>query len=327
MNIMNTGIYSIRNKIDGKLYIGSAYNFRTRFAQHLSSLRNNKHHSITLQRAWDKHGENSFVFEKLLVCEKDMVIFYEQKVMDLYDSSNPKHGYNIAPKAGNTAGVKVSDETRKKNSDAQTGRKMKPEDIAKVVAFHTGRKRSKETCDRISAALKGKTIHTDESKRKISEALTGRKRKPFTDEHRKKISDAKKGQTVSEETKNKLRVSSSGKTHTVETREKLSLKLKGKIKSPDHLAKIAKANTGKIHSEESKKKMSEKMKGKKHSEESKKKMSIAQKGKVVTDETRERMSKAQTGKKRNQESIAKSLATRAATLARRKAQSQQESLT
>lgn len=55
--------------------------------------------------------------------------------------------------------------------------------------------------------------HTDEAKTKISESLKGRKRGPFSEEHKRKLSEAKKGKQssnkgkhwkLSEETKKKI---------------------------------------------------------------------------------------------------------------------------
>ena len=48
---------------------------------------------------------------------------------------------------------------------------------------------------RISDGKKGRKRkpHTEEHKRKMSEMMKGRKRKPFTEEHKRKISEAKKG--------------------------------------------------------------------------------------------------------------------------------------
>ena len=57
------GIYRIRNIINNKIYIGSAFNFKTREKRHFNQLRKGKHHSVLLQRAFDKYGEENFVFE------------------------------------------------------------------------------------------------------------------------------------------------------------------------------------------------------------------------------------------------------------------------
>ena len=66
-----------------------------------------------------------------------------------------------------------------------------------------GKLLSEEQRRKISEAKKGKTL-SEEHRRKLSEAKKGKKRMPFSEEHRRKISEAKKGKVRSEETKNKI---------------------------------------------------------------------------------------------------------------------------
>ncbi|QUL77590.1 homing endonuclease [Escherichia phage UPEC07] len=56
------------------------------------------------------------------------------------------------------------------------------------IKFHTGRKRSKQTCENISKALKGKKYgpRSEEHCKKLSEAAKGKK---FSEEHCKKLSE------------------------------------------------------------------------------------------------------------------------------------------
>lgn len=94
-------IYQIRNIVDKKLYIGSAIDFLQRKALHLSHLRCNKHHSILLQRAWNKYGEENFRFEVITVIkDKSKLIEIEQLYLDIL---KPK--YNICKIAGSRLGV------------------------------------------------------------------------------------------------------------------------------------------------------------------------------------------------------------------------------
>lgn len=57
------GIYAIRNKVNGKRYIGSTNNFRRRWGMHEYALKKGNHYNGHLQRAWNKYGKESFVFE------------------------------------------------------------------------------------------------------------------------------------------------------------------------------------------------------------------------------------------------------------------------
>ena len=62
MNIVS-GIYKIVNTKNGKLYIGSSKNIMRRWSVHKSALKNNHHHSIYLQRAWNKYGKVNFIHD------------------------------------------------------------------------------------------------------------------------------------------------------------------------------------------------------------------------------------------------------------------------
>jgi len=94
--------------------------------------------------------------------------------------------------------------------------------------------RSEETKRKISETCKGKSF-TEETKKKMSEAHEGKKRKPFSEGTKRKMSESHKGKYYSEETKNKMRIKRKGKApylgkhHTKETKEKISKMLTGII--------------------------------------------------------------------------------------------------
>ena len=101
--------------------------------------------------------------------------------------------------------------------------------------FHTGRKRSPQTCERISKAVKGKTKGrkiSEEERRNRSIALTGRvfseehkkklSEREITSEWRKKLSESQKGVPLSPEAANKARNSLSDP----QVKEKHRLKMK-----------------------------------------------------------------------------------------------------
>lgn len=56
-------IYKIINQVNDKFYVGSTTNTRERFRTHRNRLRKNRHHSKHLQAAWNKYGEDKFLFK------------------------------------------------------------------------------------------------------------------------------------------------------------------------------------------------------------------------------------------------------------------------
>lgn len=105
---MNSGIYTITS-LSGKMYVGSAVNFKRRLSIHWFDLRIGQHHSRPLQAAYDKYGEENLNFSKLLVCGKEDLLFYEQRALDIL-----KPEYNVCKVAGSRLGAKASPETRSK---------------------------------------------------------------------------------------------------------------------------------------------------------------------------------------------------------------------
>jgi len=137
----------------------------------------------------------------------------------------------------------------------------------------------------------------------------------FSEEHKRKLSEAHKDKHPSIKTRRKMSNAHKGTHHTIETRKKIGKVHKGKIVSKETRRRISKARKGKGYnnyrfgshiSEETKKKMSKSLKGRKSwnegkhiSEKTKKKISEAQKGekshmygKHHTIETRRKISKS-----------------------------------
>lgn len=125
-----TGVYQIRNIVNGRLYIGSAAGTRGlhgRWKVHQRQLISNSHKNKHLQRAWNKHQDASFVFEILEECLPERCVEREQYYLDTVlfancsDSRFHKLGYNICRVAGNTLGVTYPDEARAKISSSLIG--------------------------------------------------------------------------------------------------------------------------------------------------------------------------------------------------------------
>lgn len=90
---MISGIYKIENLKNHKCYYGSSKDVYNRFIQHKSRLNNKTHPNIILQRAWNKYGQNNFIFEIVEKCDISNLLIVEQKYLDL------NNAYNIAKNA------------------------------------------------------------------------------------------------------------------------------------------------------------------------------------------------------------------------------------
>lgn len=91
---MKSGIYKIKNLLNGMCYIGSSVNIQNRFYRHINSLNQNNHHNILLQRAWNKYGSKAFVFGVIEYTD-EKIYDKEQNYINLYNSDTRKYGYNI----------------------------------------------------------------------------------------------------------------------------------------------------------------------------------------------------------------------------------------
>jgi len=113
-----SGVYKIVHSQSGGHYIGSAIDILQRLRTHRYHLNRRTHHSIKLQRAWNKYGAENFVFEILLHCDPKNCLMYEQIALDYY-----KPEYNICKVAGSNLGTKRSQQTIDKLRQAKLGMK------------------------------------------------------------------------------------------------------------------------------------------------------------------------------------------------------------
>ena len=125
---MGQGVYSITCIPTGAAYIGSASrSFASRWKRHIGDLRKGAHHSVNLQRTWDKHGEGAFEFARLIVCATKDAVMYEQLAIDAL-----RPGLNVSPSAGNLSGYKHTAETR----EAMSARRWTDEVKLKISKGH-----------------------------------------------------------------------------------------------------------------------------------------------------------------------------------------------
>ena len=89
------GIYSITNTCTGDMYIGqTVVSFEERWNKHKKGLRNNRHDNSMLQRAFNKYGEEAFIYKIIHLCDElDDLNELEKYYIKKYDTYN--NGYNL----------------------------------------------------------------------------------------------------------------------------------------------------------------------------------------------------------------------------------------
>lgn len=147
-----SGVYAIINTLNNKKYIGSTKHFKHRFAEHRSELRGNYHKNKHLQNAYNKYGENYFVFEILETCDnvQDTLNFIEQKWID------SDGDYNICPIANRRTYTKLSKEHKEKLLASKLGKPLTEQTKKKISNALRGRKPSKAHLLNQSNGRKGK---------------------------------------------------------------------------------------------------------------------------------------------------------------------------
>ena len=175
---LKSGVYKITNKINGRIYIGSAKEFKRRCNQHRIGLIKKKHTNKFLQADFNKCGEDAFVFEVIEVVEgpqENRLLIEQTYIKNYYDDQD--QCYNLSPYV-NKRGAKC--------------RSYNPQ----------------QTLERFRAATKGKPMWTEEEKKSISERLRGHKVSEVT---RQKLRNAMIGKKLSEETRRKIAEGNKGK--------------------------------------------------------------------------------------------------------------------
>lgn len=197
---MNSGIYALVNKSNGKRYIGRTVNFHKRKITHYWLLEKHRHFNIHLQRAWDMGDRFDFVI--IEECAPELCNEREVYWINEYMTMDSKYGYNLCEGGKTTTGYKFSEEAKRKMSEKASGRKYSREVVRKrQYSLKKHMEEDEEFVrylhDRRSAGAKGKPswnagIPCPEWKKKqVSEKLKGRK---ITDEHRQKLRELYSGE-------------------------------------------------------------------------------------------------------------------------------------
>lgn len=134
----------------------------------------------------------------------------------------------------------------------------------------------------------------------------------FSEESKKKLSESRRGKSLSAETKQKLSIAlrgeknpNFGKKKSEETLRKMSHAKMGHDVTEETRQKIGNANRGKVRTEQTRAAMSHSKMNHEVSQETRQKIREKHLGKLVSEETRKKISQSKRGKKQSPESIAK----------------------
>lgn len=95
-----SGVYQIKCRVNGKIYVGSSVNMRHRWSQHRRHLNEGRHRNAHLQAAWTKYGESTFHFSVLQFVERSELLRVEQEWLVRTNCTKRGVGYNIYDVAG-----------------------------------------------------------------------------------------------------------------------------------------------------------------------------------------------------------------------------------
>ena len=112
-----SGVYIIKNSVNGKVYIGASRDIYNRLCMHKWKLRTNTHVNEHLQNAFNKYGESAFTFETFEECDEEVIYSQENYWCNMLNTHNRNYGYNVDP-TGPDGKTRVSEETRIKMSNA-----------------------------------------------------------------------------------------------------------------------------------------------------------------------------------------------------------------
>lgn len=115
----SSGIYSITNDLNGKIYVGQSVNIRAHAGHHKYLLSRGKHYNPPLQASYNKHGALSFTFAVIQLCDVVLLTLREQFYMDAAGTNK----FNTKPAgASGSLGIPQPASQKLKHSRSKGGR-------------------------------------------------------------------------------------------------------------------------------------------------------------------------------------------------------------
>ena len=121
---MTSGIYLIRNKINGHLYVGKSVQIERRFSQHIckSFDKDSKEYDYPIHRAIRKYGKDNFILEileKIEPYDESLANCRERYWIQKFNTFRSNQHYNASSGGEIVCDKKVTEETRGKLSKSQ----------------------------------------------------------------------------------------------------------------------------------------------------------------------------------------------------------------
>lgn len=170
------GIYCIECIETGTKYIGQTNeNFYRRWIFHKWNLKNNHHSNQYLQNAWNKYGDENFIFypiesfelNKKYTITKEELDELEEKYINIFDTF--ANGFNLTTGGEQCRRNPLSKEVKKKigekNRINMLGKKQSEQTKKLMSESHKGYIKSKEHRENLSKALTGYKRSEDQKKK------------------------------------------------------------------------------------------------------------------------------------------------------------------
>lgn len=200
------GVYAITQKSTGIVYVGSSVDIAHRWARHRTDLDCNRHHSIWLQRSWNKYGSADFVFSILEQLDSANGLRSKERCwISKFDQT-----FNSMIPSDSLGVIQHSEETRIKMSESQRRRfktspakQISDKQKLQISAAHKGKIVSAESRAKMSASAKARSS-SQAMRAKAFLSIGKRKYGPLSDQQKAKLSASHIGKPLSTSHKDRI---------------------------------------------------------------------------------------------------------------------------